>query len=64
MQQLNGAYLRLEMPRATVTPAETLLIIRDMHNRLKRIEESFKDEKPTVSRTKNSRGTKKEVSSD
>ena len=64
MQYLNGAYQRLEMPRAAVTPAEVLLIIRDMHKRLQKLEEKSNNEKPTVSRAKDSRGAKKEVSSD
>ena len=36
--RLNGAYGRLEMPQARVTPAEVILIIRDMHNRLQQLE--------------------------
>lgn len=64
MDYLSGAYQRLEMPRATVTPAEVILIMRDMHNRLQKLEEPVKDEKPTVSRTKDSGRTKKEVPAD
>ena len=38
--RLNGAYVRLGMPQATVTDAEQLLIMRDMHHRLTELEES------------------------
>ena len=65
MQRLNGAYLRLEHPQALVTQAEILLILRDLHSRIKKLEGTTNElEKPTVSRAKNSRGTKKKVPTD
>lgn len=38
MKRLNGAYVRLGMPQATVTEAEKLLILRDIHSRLTLLE--------------------------
>jgi len=63
--RLNGAYLRLEQHRAVITPAETVIIMRDMHNRLQKLEESdAKQQESTPSRRRSAKDTEEKVSSD
>ena len=64
MERLHSVYGRLENGRAMITPPETVLIMRDMHNRLIKLEEQHVEK----NNSKRGRGTGKvseeKVSSD
>ena len=38
MDRLSGTYTRLEINNSKITPAEIILLLRDMHSRLKELE--------------------------
>lgn len=61
--RLNGAYTRLSHAQARITPAETVIIMRDMHNRLMKLEETH-EEKSTTRGRGTGKVSKREVSSD
>ena len=62
--RLNGSYTRLEHAQARITPAETVLIIRDMHNRLRELEEANDTEKNSTRGRTTSKTVEEKVSSD
>mgnify|MGYP003154429989 CR=1 FL=1 len=63
-QRLNGAYQRLEHSQGRVTPPEVVIIIRDMHNRLSKLEEANEKKEHSTSRRRSSEVPAKNVSSD
>ena len=63
MDRLQGTYKRLENPNATVIPAEVVILLRDLHQRIKELEDGIKQEKPTPTRRGTNKVSSGEVSS-
>lgn len=62
--QLYGIYSRLERFGSMVTPNETLIVLRDLHDRLKKVEESNEElEKPAKTRRRTNKVSGGDVSS-
>ena len=64
MERMHSIYGRLENGRALITPPETVLIMRDMHNRLIKLEEANGKEDKSPRGRGTSKGSEEKVSSD
>jgi len=63
MERMQSIYGRLENGRAMITPPETVLIMRDMHNRLITLEETHAAKDTSKGGRGNSKVSTKEISS-
>jgi len=62
--QLRGIYSRLERFGSMVTPNETLIVLRDLHDRLNKVEKSNEElEKPAKTRRRTNKVSGGDVSS-
>jgi hypothetical protein len=64
MERMHSIYGRLENGRAMITPPETVLIMRDMHNRLMKLEGTNAEENKSTRGRGTSNVSKEKVSSD